>query len=346
MAIAHDATASATNNAGGVATVNLTIAAGSNLFLIVSVEMRNAGGAVGSVSTCKWNTTETMTLIDAYTNPGGNYRVELWGLVNPTTGAHSVSLTYTGTIGRGIAGASSYSGVNQSTPTGTAAHADGTSTAPAVTLTSAAGEVGYACCGWNGSAGGAGTSNDTQRYKTITTAGSGELGGGAQEAPGAASVTIDWTITSTIWTVTGVPIKPAGTTTNQTVTVTCTVTPTVTKQVGKVVGTVTCTATVASVVKSVGKVVTSTATCTPTVTKAVTKGAITVTVTVTPTVTKQVNKVIATVIATGTVTITSVIVVIVPVVLYAVRAPRLLLARRAPRLLAAARAVRLIVLRR
>jgi hypothetical protein len=70
-------------------------------------------------------------------------RVEIWYLVAPPTGAHDVVITFSANLKQGAkAGVMTFTGVNQSTPLGTFAHASGTTTGPAtVNVTSATNEL-------------------------------------------------------------------------------------------------------------------------------------------------------------------------------------------------------------
>ena len=117
------------------------------------------------------------------------------------------------------AGAVSYTGVNQTTPLGTAASNKGKSTTASVSVSSAAGELVVDAVGRRSDV----TSNpispgagQTQRWNTHTGANSATNGatGGASEKAGAATVPMSWTWSGSIeWAIAGVSLKPAPDTT-------------------------------------------------------------------------------------------------------------------------------------
>src|SRR5207244_383448 len=83
---------------------------------------------------------QAMTLLGAISN-GTNVRTELWGLANPTAGTHQITVSITSGSARNrtvVAGSQSFSGVDQSAPTGTVATATNNSATPAVTTVNTA----------------------------------------------------------------------------------------------------------------------------------------------------------------------------------------------------------------
>jgi hypothetical protein len=93
---------------GGTFTVNpITVGAGANRALLVTVASASAGGTISAVT---WNGVG-MTSLGLCTNVGDN--LELFGLVNPASGAQDLAITI-GTGGFAMVGAISFTGVNQS----------------------------------------------------------------------------------------------------------------------------------------------------------------------------------------------------------------------------------------
>ena len=91
--VTYDALGSALNNtATSTANVSVTIGSNSNRVLICYVDMT---GIAQSVSSIVWNTSENLTFI------GGRSfitvsRGEWWGLIAPSTGAHTAAVTLSG----------------------------------------------------------------------------------------------------------------------------------------------------------------------------------------------------------------------------------------------------------
>ena len=102
---------------------------------------------------------------------------------------------------------STYTGVDQTTPHGTAATASGTSATASVTVSSATGELVIDCATTsNGALAATVGAGQTQRANFGDTGNHLHLGSG--EA-GAASTVMDWTFTFDGWGTIGVPLKPA-----------------------------------------------------------------------------------------------------------------------------------------
>ena len=103
---------------------------GTNLLLVVGVSM-NISQQNTSVSTITYNGV-ALTLIGSHNDSSNARRTEMWRLVNPPTGTHNVvvSVTITGgaTIGT-VAGATTFTGVDQNSPIRTYASNDSNGTA-------------------------------------------------------------------------------------------------------------------------------------------------------------------------------------------------------------------------
>ena len=183
-----------------------TVGAANDRILIVGVALRNSSVTVTGIN---YGGT-ALTLIGARSNGGGQVRMEMWKLVGPATGTANVVVTLSAAK-RIVGGAVSYSGVNPNTPNGAfvSAISNGSTTA-LVTATSAMGELVVDVVAPEGDAGsltvGAG---QTQRWNTLTGTASAEVRGGGSSEPGAASVTMSWTLgASKPWAIGAVPLKP------------------------------------------------------------------------------------------------------------------------------------------
>ena len=140
----------------------------------------------------------------------GETRCYQFGLAvgSKAAAAYTVTVTMnTGTTGgEFVLAARTFNGVNQTTPVGTSATANGSSTVPSVVASSATNEVVVDAVTW-GSGSATVDASQTQRYN-VTDGGGQQDGAGSQEA-GAASVTMSWTLSSSgVWCIVATPIKP------------------------------------------------------------------------------------------------------------------------------------------
>lgn len=112
MAIARDATTSASGSAGASPLTFAHTCTGTNLILWVATSVVVPNGV--SISGVTYNSV-AMTLAGTRRNPQANIEVSLWYLANPATGSNNVSITASGTDGstviRGVS--ASYTGCAQ-----------------------------------------------------------------------------------------------------------------------------------------------------------------------------------------------------------------------------------------
>ncbi|MFQ5552265.1 MAG: hypothetical protein ACE5EW_00835 [Thermoplasmata archaeon] len=151
-----------------------------------------------------YNGVGLMQLVN-YSEAGDNAHVELWYLVAPTTGANDIVVSQNG-ANDVVGGATSWTGVDQSTPFGPTATANGTASPATVDVTSASNEVVVDVVGTRNAATVTEGLGQTQRWNL----GIGVIDGGGSSEPGAATVTMSWTLTGTFeWAIAGVSLKPA-----------------------------------------------------------------------------------------------------------------------------------------
>lgn len=212
MAVALD-TASASIGSGPSDTTAFTVGAGSDRLLLVHPAWFDQTFAPGTVSGVTWNGIALTQVPSAFEqlNAGGGVTlaVDAWYLVNPDTGAHNVVVNWQdGSNDVNFTGISSWNGVDATVPLGTAVTNSGASGNGSVVVSSAAGEIVAGVIMVEEALGADVASGDTQLFEIDNA--DFLVANGAQQN-GAASVTLDWTLTSASgWAANGVPLKPAG----------------------------------------------------------------------------------------------------------------------------------------
>lgn len=212
MAIAFDAAASV----GGASVASLTTAswtiAGANRYLHAAVGI---SGSPPTVSAVKWGGSggTDLTAVDQSGVVQSFMRLELWGLIAPTAQTSTLYASFSGTADECCIGGVSYTGVDQSTPRGTSAHAtgNGSGTPPTVGVTASSGDlvVDGVYSLTDALTVGAG---QTERVNQANTGDITQLG--MSEEAGTGTVTMSWGHSSTLgnweWATAGVALKPVG----------------------------------------------------------------------------------------------------------------------------------------
>lgn len=223
MAVAVDATTT-DGTASGVPQSSRTFShtcSGSNRLLIVDVCNDEDSSAV-TVSSVTYNGVALTQRITV--NRSNSIRASIWYLIAPATGANNVVVTLASSQ-EFVAAARSYTGVSQTTPLGTAASANATSTAPSVNVSSAADELVHDVVDVIGSNTYTIGAGQTERWtKTASSSGVVDVvnARGSTEV-GAATTTMSWTLAlSDLWVIAAVPIKPSAAAGGGTVTFTST----------------------------------------------------------------------------------------------------------------------------
>ena len=201
-AIALDAASSVstTFNASGTATISHTTGSGSNRFMWIGVSHRSDV----AVETVTYGAQSAVFVGVGGTSPDIGRRAEIWRVINPTSGAGTVTVDGPTTLNLVdvFIGVTTWTGVDQTTPLGTFVSASAVGgTTLTVDVTSATGELVHdtAFCEGDCSAAGAG---QTERWKI-------DRGGGSTEA-GASTVTMSWTqvVPPDDWAIGAASIKP------------------------------------------------------------------------------------------------------------------------------------------
>lgn len=171
-----------------------------------------SGATTTTISTISWNGVSLAPTLGT-ANQSGADKVQLYCLVAPTIQTGTLTVTPSANA-RGGWVAVNYSGVNQTTPTGTIATNTSSSnnTSPTVTVTSAVGEIVIAGLASNNGDTTTITAGQTSLANFIGAAGDGTTSGRflVEEASGAASVAMNGTLsTARAWAAAGISIKPA-----------------------------------------------------------------------------------------------------------------------------------------
>ena len=200
--IEFDATSNSSTTTATSLTFSHTTGTGGNTIIVVVVAWRDAARTVSSVT---YNAL-ALTALTQRDNTVDDH-VQIFYRVAPTTGANNVVVTMDSSTNDIIAGATTFNGVNQSSPVGTetSAAANGTDATVAVTTTAGDVVVGGVATDGTGSAltPGSGT---TERWET--TGGGVRAVGGDEEATGT-STTFNWTIAAAgDYVIAAVPIQP------------------------------------------------------------------------------------------------------------------------------------------
>jgi hypothetical protein len=200
MALAFDAASTGT----GTNTNSVTFAhtcTGSDRGLVVGIAAIDYGGDPTFSAT--YNST-SMTDKGLISNP--SYHANQFTLAAPSSGgSYNVVITIGVVNCDAVAGAISYTGVDQTTGFSAKTTNTGSDTTPTVNVSSATGEVVVDCC----SAANALTvgSGQTERWNTIA----GVARGGGSTEDGGSSVTMSWSQTTGNWAISALCLKPTAT---------------------------------------------------------------------------------------------------------------------------------------
>jgi uncharacterized repeat protein (TIGR01451 family) len=195
--IAFDAAASAQTNAATL-TFAHTNSGGSNRLVLVGISTDNT-----TVTSVTYGGVSLTNVGSATASGSPKPRSEIWSLPNPPAGSNNV-VVILATSANIAAGAASFTGVSQTTPLGAFTGSSASSGSASISVSSATGELVFDSIS-SGNTPTVGASQ-TQRWNLLQ----GTIAGGASTQPGAASVTMAWTVGGK-WAIGVVPIKPAST---------------------------------------------------------------------------------------------------------------------------------------
>lgn len=207
VAVAFDAVGPSVAGSGGSSLASTSwshTCTGSNRVVVVGVAVGVQPDA-GVTATATYNSVSMTSLGLVHSDNSNAGFVQLFGLVNPPTGAQTVLVTPSATATLS-AGSISFTGASGF---GTAVTAFGSSAAPSVAVTGTTSGnmvVDAACCG---STAGFSSSTQTNRWLKNTDGATGAGDGAGSTAAAGGSVTMSYAITSDFWGVVAVEVIAA-----------------------------------------------------------------------------------------------------------------------------------------
>ena len=202
---------SGSKNGGNNLVISHTIAAGSDRLLVVHVTLNNPNLEV--VDEITYDGVNLLLL--AAVSQNNDTRTEMWYMIAPPVGTADIAIQVdvnleaaSGFNGAGV----DWTGVDQATPIGNSATAGGISITPSVVVSSAVDEMVIDTMGAEDMGGETATagSGQTDRVNIQSGTGSRTEQLGVSDEAGAASVTMDWTLSvSTDWAIAGGALLPA-----------------------------------------------------------------------------------------------------------------------------------------
>lgn len=190
-AVVIDSTSSAATTTSSL-TWNHTVGTGLNRLLVVGVSVYD-GKTIVTAATYGG---VPLTNIGTHTQGKGNASVSLWGLVAPASGTAPVTVTFGPTVPV-VAGAVSFTGVDQTTPWGAFASTSGKATSATLAVASGPGEmIVDALSVRNGGVTVTPGGGQAQFWNGATGGTAADVRGAGSTAPGAASVPLSWTFSA------------------------------------------------------------------------------------------------------------------------------------------------------
>ena len=149
---------------------------------------------------------------DLRTNGGTSFRTELWYLVNPGVGTHTIAVTWTGALSAyGVGSATSYFGVDQVTPIDAQAGSGGRGTALSTAINTVANHALMTDCALGQANTMTVSAGQTTRVNRLTTGTTDSVGvSTVNDKAVAGPETMDWTqVTAQNWVISAVSLRPA-----------------------------------------------------------------------------------------------------------------------------------------
>ena len=189
----------------------------ANRYLVVGVSIDRSANATPVVNSVRYGTegggpNVLMTSLGAINN-GTAVRTELWGLAAPASGVHqiTVSVSNAGVNVNVVAGAQTFSNVDQNAPTGTFVSATGNTTTPTVAVTNSAYDYVVDAVSYNGNVTLTEGARQDDRYVVATTAAGAvtNFAGAGSGARGYTNTTMTWTSSGGAqnWAIAAIPLK-------------------------------------------------------------------------------------------------------------------------------------------
>lgn len=212
-AISHDASSSSSQS--NVTTPSYTHTRGAvcaNPVAIIRVTSQDS--TPGTLNSVTYGGNSATILSGTTHNDIGAASVyrSMWYYKNPSSGGATVQANFSESMNAVIISTSTYCDVDQTTTFGTAVEAEGASTTPSVTVSSAANELVVDVTAIDTGSDTTLTVHASQTERVNANNASNHRHGGSEEA-GAASVAMSWTLGGArFWGSTGVALKPAAAT--------------------------------------------------------------------------------------------------------------------------------------
>lgn len=195
--------------------VNHTTGSGNNRLMLAGLQIENDNDGTFTITSVRWvvgPSTQNLSLVTSATS-AVEAQTQIWSLTAPVSGAGQLQIVVNSGTADGdvlVAGVMTFSGVDQSTPLGTANSAIGAGTSATVSVTSAAGQVVFDAVSADDSRGLTIVSGQTSRWN-LSAGGTGDgVTGAASTKAGAATVSMSWTLGAfDDWAICAVPIRPA-----------------------------------------------------------------------------------------------------------------------------------------
>lgn len=205
---------SATGNTTNRISWSHMVGIGTNRFLTVCTQARDTVSGDVAVTTVTANGIPLRKVrADQGTTVPASFRTELWYLVNPGVGTHTIVVTWNGALSNyGVGSATSYFGVHQGTPIDAQAGRNGVGTTLSIAITTVANHALITDCALGQANGGltmrAGQTTRVDRLTTGTVDGVGVST--VNDKAVAGSETMDWTqAQAENWVISAVSLQPA-----------------------------------------------------------------------------------------------------------------------------------------
>ncbi len=190
--ITHSSTTVATSEGTTSLTISSHVVSGTDPVLIVKVACK---GVLNEVTSVKWDSAGVnQSLIRLNSDVNGNADAEIWFLANPTAKTADITIAM-GSSTRVVAAASTYTGVNQTSPfrTAASASANGTDASPTVNVVALANEMVVDSLCQVSAGPDTATGDHTERHDDAAVSGGTDTRGASQEkASTGATETMGW----------------------------------------------------------------------------------------------------------------------------------------------------------
>ncbi|MGB6045519.1 MAG: DUF4347 domain-containing protein, partial [Pirellulales bacterium] len=211
--VAVDATSTGATTGNSLTISHMT--SGTSRLMLVGVSMDAQTSA--SVTSVTYNGS-ALSLVGTIQDTGSNVRVELWQMVAPATGTHDVVVSFSQSMTEGgIAGVMTFNGVDQTTPLGSFASAQGIGTTASVNVSTDVGDLVFSTMGVDGGTDDAlnHAAGQTEYWETFQP---GTEGAGSTKLATSTSETMSWTFLSNQWAIGAVSVKSVANTEMQMIT--------------------------------------------------------------------------------------------------------------------------------